>query len=582
MHPMKRQFQPKITVNKRLLTLNNLVIVGLLASTLGLSACTTLPKANVAKLPQKNQYNAEADFIFKYLVAEVAGQRGDLATSSKIFYDLAKNTQDASLAERAAKTAAYGNVAGVTIPAIKLWSDLNPSSNEAQQAMTEVLIATDKLEDAKPYLAKLFDKEETRAGGFLYVNNLLSRSKDKAGVLKLVQSLAEPYPDLAEAQFAIAQSAYSANQNDIALEALDRAESLKPGWSLSALLNGQILFTQSPKSGLDFYQAFLEKHPDSNEVRLNMTKILVSQKQYDEARKQYPIILQYGKNSPDVTAVVGLLSFQSGDYAAAEDYFQQSLNQNFKDTDQMYLYLAQVTEKQKHDDDAIAWYNKVQKGPHYLEAQINLATLIARTQSVDKAIEKLDSIDDLTTEQQILVIQTEASLLAKAKRDKDAFELLEKAVKNLPNTPELVYDYALAAERVQKLDIMEAELRKTIAAKPDFAAAYNALGYSFADRNIKLDEAVVLIEKALTLSPNDHFMLDSLGWAYYRKGKLDKAITYLEQAYQTSQDPEIAAHLGEVLWQKGKHDEAKKIWSDAMTKNPDNELLVTTVNKFKS
>ena len=152
----------------------------------------------------------------------------------------------------------------------------------------------------------------------------------------------------------------------------------------------------------------------------------------------------------------------------------------------------------------------------------------------------------------------------------------------MPNTPELVYDYALAAERVNKLDIMESELRKTIAAKPDFAAAYNALGYSFADRNIKLDEAVTLIEKALTLSPNDHYMLDSLGWAYYRKGKLDKAIKYLEQAYQVNQDPEIAAHLGEVLWQKGKHDEAKKIWADAISKNPENEVLISTSNKFKS
>jgi tetratricopeptide (TPR) repeat protein len=531
---------------------------------------------------QTNRYDAETDFVFKYLVAEVAGQRGDLATSSKVFYELAQTSQDAGLAERAAKVASYGNVPGMTIPTIKLWSELDPTSNEAQQAMTEVLIATNKLNEAKPYLAKLFDKEETRASGFLYVNNLLSRSKDKAGVLKLVQSLAAPYPDLAEAQFAIAQAAYAANQNKVALQALDNAEILTPGWNVAALLKGQILFNQAPQSGIDFYQSFLAQYPESNEVRLNMTKLLVNQKQYDAAKKQYPTILQYGKNSPEVSAVLGLLSFQSADYAGAEGFFQQSLKQDFKDTDQIYIYLAQVTEKQNHDAEAIEWYNKVQPGQHYLEAQINLASLIARTQSVDKAIEKLDAVDNLTTEQQIIVIQTQASLLAKAKRDKDAFDLLDKAVKNMPNTPELVYDYALAAERVNKLDIMESELRKTIAAKPDFAAAYNALGYSFADRNIKLDEAVALIEKALTLSPNDHYMLDSLGWAYYRKGKLDKAIKYLEQAYQVNQDPEIAAHLGEVLWQKGKHDEAKKIWADAISKNPENEVLISTSNKFKS
>ena len=208
--------------------------------------------------------------------------------------------------------------------------------------------------------------------------------------------------------------------------------------------------------------------------------------------------------------------------------------------------------------------------------------MIARTQSVDKAIEKLDALEDLNTEQQILVIQSEAALLAKAKRNDDAFYLLENAVKNLPNTPELVYDYALAAERVQKPEIMEAELRKAIAAKPDFAAAYNALGYSYADRNIKLDEAVKLIEKALSLSPNDHYMLDSLGWAHYRKGNLDKAIVYLQQAYKVNPDPEIAAHLGEVLWKKGRYDEAKRIWNDGLLSDPSNEVLLATTNKFKS
>jgi len=579
---MPRLSDTKRHSNKNLFKLKNIISTGLITGVLCMSSCTTVTGGPDNKMRQVNQLSAETDFVFKYLVAEVSGQRGDLATSSKVFYELAKTSRNASLAERAAKVAAYGNVPSMTIPSIKLWAELDPSSTEAQQAMIEVLVATNQLDVAQPYLAKLFDKEETRAGNFLYLNNLLSRSKDRMGVLSLVQSLAAPYPNLAEAQFVIAQFAYAANQKDTALQALDKAEILKPGWNIAALLKGQILFNRAPQSGIDFYQSFLAQHPDSNDIRINMAKIMVSQRQYDAAKKQYPIILQYGKNNPEITAVIGLLSFQAGDFAEAESYFQQSLTQDFKDTDQLYIYLAQVTEKQNRDADAMAWYSKVQPGSRFLEAQIGLASIVARTQSVNKAIENLDTVDDLTTEQQIVVIQTQASLLARAKRDKDAFDLLEKAVKNLPNTPELVYDYALAAERINKLDIMESELRKTIAAKPDFAAAYNALGYSFADRNIKLDEAVTLIEKALTISPNDHYMLDSLGWAYYRKGKLDQAITYLEQAYQVNQDPEIAAHLGEVLWQKGKHDEARKIWSDALSKNPDNEILITTASKFKS
>ena len=577
---------------KKALSYSSIMCTCILAGALSLNGCATGPR-------NKNTNNATqlespagttpvtAEFIYKYLVGEVAGQRGDLVTSGSIFYELAKTERDSRLAERAAKIAAYANMPSLAIPAAQLWAELDPTSTEAQQSVTEMFIATGRLDEAKPYLAKLLSKEETRASGFLYINSLFARSPDRQAVLRLVQSLAKPYPTLAEAQLAIAQSAWAAHQDEVALQALDKADALKPDWNMAALLKGQVLFGKSPQAALDFYRKFLERHPEANEIRINFAKLLVNQKQFDAAKNEFPLILQYvndnlAQNAPEITTIVGLLAYQSADYSAAENYFEQALTLGFKDADQIYIYLAQVSEKQHHDEAAISWYNKVQPGQRYLEAQINLANIIARTQSTDKAIEQLDAINDLNTEQQIIVIQTQAALLAKAKRNQEAFELLENTVKNLANTPELVYDYALAAERLQKFDVMEAELRKAIAVNPEFAAAYNALGYSFADRNIKLDEALQLIEKALSITPNDHYMLDSLGWTYYRKGNLDKATLYLEQAYKTSQDPEIAAHLGEVLWKRGKHDAAKRIWDDALSANPDNAVLLAIIGKFKS
>ena len=158
----------------------------------------------------------------------------------------------------------------------------------------------------------------------------------------------------------------------------------------------------------------------------------------------------------------------------------------------------------------------------------------------------LDEVDDLAPEQQILVIQTEANMLSLVKRNQESFDLLDKAASTWPDSAEIVYDHAMAAERVGKYDIMETELRKLIKAKPDFAAAYNALGYSFADRNVKLPEAQTLLETAVKLAPDDHYMLDSLGWVHYRLGNLDKAAEFLRKAYAVQADPEIAAHLGEV------------------------------------
>lgn len=571
------------------------VRVALCTLMLGITGCASnLPHqhhsetlANKNETALKQEKSLSTEFVYKYLVGEVAGQRGEIGTAGAIFYDLARAEQDSRLAERAAKIAAFANIPSLAVPAVKLWAELDPTSNEAQQAMTEMLIATGRLNEAEPYLAKLLVKEESRAGGFLFINSLLSRSPDKSAVLKLIQSLAKPYPALAEANFAVAQAAYIANQDIVALDALEKAEDARPNWVISALLKGQVLFRQSPSKAIDFYYEYLKVQPDANEIRINLAKILVSQKQYAAAKAEFPTILAQAKNSPEnnvaeIYAIIGLLSFQANDYEQSEKYFKQAIANQFKDTDQIYLYLGQTAEKQKNDVAAADWYRKVPAGPRHLEAQFNLANVIARTESTDKAIELLDNLEDLNVEQQILVIKAQASLLSKDKRHQEAFELLDKAVKNLPNTPELVYDYALAAERIGMFDLMELELRRTIAEKPDFAAAYNALGYSFADRNIRLKEAISLIEKALTLSPNDHYMLDSLGWAHYRKGNLDKAIQYLEQAFNINPDPEIAAHLGEALWQKGEYEKAKKIWSDALIADPENEVLILTANKFKS
>ena len=240
-----------------------------------------------------------------------------------------------------------------------------------------------------------------------------------------------------------------------------------------------------------------------------------------------------------------------------------------------------MAEKQKNDAKALSWYQKVEQGDHFVEAKIDTAAIIARTQNVDDALKMLDELQDLNDEQLTQVIQAQANLLGQYKRYQEAYELLGKATANLPSNAALSYDYAMAAERVNQAEASEKELRKLIQMKPDFAQAYNALGYSLADRNLKLDEAKQLIQKALSLSPNDHYILDSMGWVEYRLGQFDKAIEYLRQAYSMQSDPEIAAHLGEVLWQQGKKEEAAKMWEDALRQHPDSQPLLDTIKKFK-
>ncbi|MES2547312.1 MAG: tetratricopeptide repeat protein [Pseudomonadota bacterium] len=537
--------------------------------------------APVTKAPTITSANPE--FVYKYLLGEIAGQRGDITLASQLFLDLAKQTRDARLAERAAKAAAYANQPGLALQAATLWVELDPNSLEAQQASSQLLVASGNLKQAKPHIQQLLARSETRANGFLYLNTLLANQKDKNEVFESIKEFAAPYPTLPEARLALAQAAINADNNAFAKAELLAADKLRPGWEIAAQLQGQMLFKESPSKAITFYQDFLKKYPKASDVRMTYAKTLVNQKRHAEAKPEFLKLVEESKGSPEISAVVGLLSLESNEYKDADKYFEQALTNGFKEPEQLYIYLGRSNERQKNDAKALTWYDKIQpSSERYLEGRLSAANVIARSKNLDAAITMLDNVNELTPEQQIVVIQTQANMLGQAKRHQESFDLMDSAVKNTPNSPELIYDYAMAAERLGKLDVMETELRKVIRLKPDFAAAYNALGYSFADRNIKLDEAKTLVETALKLQPNDHYMLDSLGWVHYRLGNLALAVENLRKAYEMQADPEIAAHLGEVLWKQGLQEEAKKIWGLALKEFPANDLLVATAKKFNS
>ena len=522
-----------------------------------------------------------SEFIFKYLVGEVAGQRGDIALASSVFYELAKSSRDPRLAERAARAAVYGNQHQLALRSAGLWAELDPDSIEAQQAMAQLLLSSGNLEDARPFLEKLLVANDTRANGFLYLNGVLSRHPDKEAALALVQDLAAPYPKQAEAKFAVAHMAFNAGQNELALQELGIAETLRPGWESAAALHGEILLRESPDKALAFFHGFLEKYPETSNIRLTYAKLLVNEKKLDAARAQFTKLADTVQENPEMAVVVGLLAGQLGDYAQADKYFKQALEHDYKEPEQIYLYLGQSAEKQKQNDQAYAWYKQVTSDELRFDAQLRIASLLASEKKLPEARKMLQTLPNLTSEQQAIALQVEANLLVQEKQYTEAYAILDRAINTLPNTPEMIYDFAMLAEKVLRFDVMEQQLRKLITLKPDFAQAYNALGYTLADRNVRLDEAAGLIEKALSLSPDDHYILDSMGWVQYRRGMLNEAADYLRRAYSERTDPEIAAHLGEVLWQQGKRDEAVKTWEEALRAHPDNEVLLNTTKKFR-
>ncbi len=520
--------------------------------------------------------------LYEFLLAEIAGQRGNVGLAAQAYIDLAKRTRDPRIARRATEVALYARMNNAAVEAAKIWYETEPESQRPLQALAGLLVAGGRYDEALPYLKKLLAATSNGPGnGFVQLTRTLASAQDKKAALKLVQDAAADYPRLPEAHFAIAQAAGNAGEDRLALEEVRKARELRPDWEAAALLEAQVLQKKSGDDALAVLAQFLKKYPDAREVRLNYARMLVAQKRLADARSEFQKLLAGFPGNTDVMFAVALLSLQLNDYAAAETNLKRLLESNYRDKDNVRLYLGQAAEEQKNFPEALRWYGEVAEGEQYVQAQIRYAQVLSKEGKLEAARAHLQQASARSGEQRVQLILAEAQLLRDANQPKAGFDLLARALDRLPNDPDLLYDYAMLAERIERMDILETSLRKLIGLRPEHAHAYNALGYSLADRNQRLPEARELIEKALKLAPDDFFIIDSMGWVLYRMGDLKDALGYLRRAFAGRPDPEIAAHLGEVLWALGERDAAERVWRDASQKSPENETLVNTVKRLR-
>jgi len=499
----------------------------------------------------------KADAMFEYLVAEVAAQRGDTEGAIAVYERLARELKDPAIARRAVETAIRARAFGPAMESATLLLELDPDSALAREIIAALLANGGDLEKARGTLAGILEKTPDRGPILVQLSHLFSKFPDKAAVLEATRKVTAPYA-VAESRYAVGVAALVANQPEVAASEADAALAMKPGWQQAAILKAQVLHKSTPADVIAFYQNFVAANPDATEVRMQLGRELAGEHKLAEAREQFREVEKRSKSDSQAAYAIGLLSLQLEDYADAQVSFTRALKQNYRDPTAIYLGLGQAAEGMKNFDEAIAWYQKVEAGD-WVRAQLKIATLIARQQGIAAGRSYLEKIDARNAEDRIEIIQVEAQLLRDAKEWQATYDMLTKAVKQYPDSYELLYDRAMAAERLDKLDVLEIDLRKVIRMKPDYAHAYNALGYTLAEKTDRLAEAKDLIEKAYKLSPDDPFILDSLGWVYYRMGDTQEALKHLQDAYVSRSDPEIAAHLGEVMWSSGKHDEAQKI-----------------------
>jgi len=519
------------------------------------------------------------DILFRFLVAEVAGQRGAIGTAKSAYLDLARQTRDPRVARRAAEIAVFARDQDSALEATRLWAEVDRESARAQQTLAALLLNQGYLAEAEPVLKSVL--AEDPANGFLHLSALMGKTRDTKATLELVKRLAADYPTLPEAQFAVAQAATHAGHFDAALAALDSADTLRPGWETAALYRAQLLAKTSRADALAFMRDFLARHANAREVRLNYARMLVNANQFNEARTQFTRLTTDFPRNAEVSLAAGLLSLQMGDIETARTLLNETLEYDPKDPDTVHYYLGQVAEEMKQPELADQHYGKVMEGNYLVRARARQAAMLARQGKPEAARALLAATRGENESQNVRLIQAEAELLREAREYAEVFAVLSEGLARYPDAADLLYDRAMAAERLDKLDVLEADLRRVIQLRPDDAQAYNALGYTLVDRTDRLAEAVVLLDKALALAPDDPFILDSVGWAQYRSGNLARAQEFLERAYKVRPDPEIAAHLGEVLWARGLREEAGALWQTSLKTNPQNEVLLETLRRLK-
>jgi tetratricopeptide (TPR) repeat protein len=520
--------------------------------------------------------------VFQSLVGELALQRGDKELGVSAWADLARRTRDPQVIARAAEVAAATRQYDLALELTQLWLEVEPDSTRARQTESSLLLLSNRIDELAPQLATLLEQDKGNiTNNLMHLNQMLGRHADKKAVQQLIDRVAAPYDNLPEAHFAMGLAAANANDLMRAQGEFQKTLQQRPDWEIAELAYAQLLARTSPASAIESLKEFLGRKPEAREARLTLARMLISERKYDAARNEFEVLLKANPDDPEIIYPVAILALQLGDTASARTQFEKLLKSGFHDKSTAHFFLGQIAEDEKEHELALEHFRQVTAGEQYVPARSRAAQILMRQGKTDEAREQLRAAKGSSDSEKTLLILAEAQLLREAGRDSEAYAVLEAALAKQPDNPELLYETALTAERLGKPQVLEKYLGHLIELKPDHAHAHNALGYSLADRNIRLNEAHKLIARAMILSPQDPFIMDSMGWVLFRQGKLPEALKTLQTAYGIKADPEIAAHLGEVLWAMGRKDEAARLLQDAAKNSPDNAVLAAALKKFQ-
>ena len=536
-----------------------------------------------------------AQVFYEVLLGELNLRSGEPGTGYALMLDSARRTRDPQLFQRATEIALQSRSGEAALTAARVWKQTLPDSRDARRLELQILIALNRIgETTEPLRAEIAATPQVERPVLM---NVIARNYSRATDKKLAASVVEEAlsdelktpSTAASAWAAIGRVRLAGGDMAGALEAAGKGLEAVPGDEAPAVLALDLMDANQPQA-----EALLKRYLDgpkaAAEVRLGYARVLAQDRRYAESSSQLSILTRQQPALPDPWLLLGTLQAQAKQDAAAETSVKRyiELSKSQRDAEersrgltQAYFVLSQIAERRKDYPAAEAWLAKVDSTEDLTATQLRRATLLARQGRLAQGRELIRALPASSADQRRQKLMAEVQLLRDTKNYQDAYDLLAQASEAAPNDADLIYDQAMVAEKLNRTDEMERLLRRLIAMKPDNQNAYNALGYSLADRKVRLEEARTLILKAVQLAPDDPFIADSLGWVEFRLGNTGEASRILEAAYKQRPDPEIGAHLGEVLWTSGQRDRALSIWRESVDADADNETLQETLKRLR-
>ena len=532
--------------------------------------------STVAETPEPEAYGSfSQETLLALLTAELAGQRNRFDIALDNYVQQAEITQDAGVAERGFRIAEYLGAEQAALTTALIWAKNAPEQLDAQRAAAVQLARAGRYDESMTYMEKVLQGKGNTHFDFLALSAAESDPETRSGLLQSFDRLLDKYPDNGQLLFG---KALLLQQNDHPQEALALLEAHPKQQEIAPLLLRARLL-QSLKRGdeaLPLLEQGIRQHPHDKRVRLTYARALVEQGRLEDAQSEFIELVQRYPEDNDLRLSLALVSLEAGAWREAIVYLEELIERD-SHVDAAHYNLARAYEELHDIDSAVMEYGLVGPGNDYLPAQARMTELLFDNQRGAQASERLESARQSQPDYAIQLYLIESEALVKHQRHDEAWNLLQQALEQFPEDLNLLYTRAMLAEKRDDIDQLERDLRFIIEREPDNGMALNALGYTLADRTTRYDEARALIEQALQLNPDDPAILDSLGWVNYRQGNLDEAERLLRRALELYPDAEVAAHLGEVLWARGKEREARKIWAHALKQQPNNAIVRGTL-----